>query len=207
TRRPASTVIPATVAGHASLVIARGSWVHRFPPSKESCRLPDEQRIAALAGRCGAAGSRPVRARGESTIARVVAVGVECFGSWRRCILRRVEAKLPDAPLPVALSHRIEPLYFAAPLQISGYVFESMPAVVVELSDGVHTGRGEAAGVYYLDDRPQHFRATIETHRGRIESGITRDELREFLPPGGARNALDCALWELEAQRAGVTPS
>ena len=45
---------------------------------------------------------------------------------------------------------------------------------------------------------------TLESLRDRIEAGITREELRELLPPGGARNALDCALWELEARLAGV---
>src|SRR3546814_3995383 len=46
--------------------------------------------------------------------------------------------------------------------------------------------------------------ATLEALRPRIEAGIDRDALRTLLPAGGARNALDCALWELEAQRAGV---
>src|SRR5205814_10309409 len=38
--------------------------------------------------------------------------------------------------------------------------------------------------------------------RSAIECGLTREELRSLLPPGGARNALDCALWELESHRA-----
>ena len=46
--------------------------------------------------------------------------------------------------------------------------------------------------------------ATLEAHRERIEAGLTREELRSLLPPGGARNALDCALWELESKRKGV---
>jgi len=44
---------------------------------------------------------------------------------------------------------------------------------------------------------------TIEALRPQIEAGIDRDSLRTLLPAGGARNALDCALWELEAQRTG----
>ena len=40
--------------------------------------------------------------------------------------------------------------------------------------------------------------------RDAIEAGVSREELRALLPPGGARNALDCALWELEASRAGI---
>ncbi len=79
-----------------------------------------------------------------------------------------------------------------------------MPATVVTLSDGKHEGRGEAAGVYYLNDTPDKMLATLEGLRETIEAGLTREALRDLLPPGGARNALDCALWELEARRAGV---
>src|SRR5690606_225822 len=86
----------------------------------------------------------------------------------------------------------------------AGHVFEAMPATVVTLHDGVHAGRGEAAGVYYNDDRPERMLATLEALRPRIEAGIDRDALRRLLPAGGARNALDCALWELESRRAGV---
>jgi L-alanine-DL-glutamate epimerase-like enolase superfamily enzyme len=43
--------------------------------------------------------------------------------------------------------------------------------------------------------------ATIEGARGAIEAGIDRTALQELLPPGGARNAIDCALWELDASR------
>lgn len=109
-----------------------------------------------------------------------------------------------QAPPRVTLTLHNEPLPLKAPFRISGYTFEAMPATVVRLHDGVHEGRGEAAGVYYLDDKPEGMLATLEGLRDTIEAGITREALRELLPPGGARNALDCALWELEARRAGV---
>lgn len=105
--------------------------------------------------------------------------------------------------MPICLELQLEPLPLAAPFRISGYVFDAMPAIVATLRDGSCTGRGEAAGVYYLDDRPEGMLATLEAHRAAIEAGISRDDARRLLPPGGARNALDCALWELEAQRAG----
>lgn len=104
----------------------------------------------------------------------------------------------------LSLAIHNEPLPLSAPFRISGYTFDAMPATVVTLSDGVHEGRGEAAGVYYLDDRPEGMLATLEQLRDTIEAGLTRTELRNLLPAGGARNALDCALWELEARRAGV---
>jgi L-alanine-DL-glutamate epimerase-like enolase superfamily enzyme len=75
---------------------------------------------------------------------------------------------------------------------------------VATLRQGGCVGRGEAAGVYYLDDRPDDILPRLESMRDVIEQGVTRGELRNLLPPGGARNALDCALWELEAARAGV---
>lgn len=107
-------------------------------------------------------------------------------------------------PPRVRMTLRSEPLPLKAPFRISGYVFEAMPATVVTLSDGTHEGRGEAAGVYYLDDTPDKMLATLEGLRDTVEADLTRDALRTLLPPGGARNALDCALWELEACRAGV---
>lgn len=96
-------------------------------------------------------------------------------------------------------------LRLAEPFVITGHVFHHVPVTRVELhQDGV-VGRGEAAGVYYRDDRPDDMLATIEALRGRIEAGLDREALRRLLPPGGARNALDCALWELEARRSGKT--
>ena len=92
----------------------------------------------------------------------------------------------------------------AEPFRISGYLFEAMPAIVVTLSDGAFSGHGEAAGVYYLGDDPAHMESEIERCRAAIEGGVDREVLRALLPAGGARNALDCALWELESQRAGI---
>lgn len=102
------------------------------------------------------------------------------------------------------LSLHNEPLPMAQPFRISGYVFEAMPATVVRLDDGKHDGLGEGAGVYYLDDVPEKMLATLEAHRDAIETGPSREDVRALLPPGGARNALDCALWELEARRANA---
>jgi L-alanine-DL-glutamate epimerase-like enolase superfamily enzyme len=95
----------------------------------------------------------------------------------------------------------VEKLRLSAPFRISGFVFEEQEVVVVTLDDGSHRGRGEASGVYYLGDTSQSMVAAIETVREAIEAGIDRAELQSLLPPGGARNAVDCALWELDAQR------
>ena len=102
------------------------------------------------------------------------------------------------------LKVQVEKLRLSAPFRISGFVFEEQDVVVVTLEDGRHQGRGEASGVYYLGDSAPTMVAEIEAARGEIEQGIDRAALQKRLPPGGARNAVDCALWELEAHRLGV---
>lgn len=109
-----------------------------------------------------------------------------------------------NVPLPLELELQNEPLRLAHPLRISGYVFEAMPATVVTLRRGGHSGRGEAAGVYYMDDRPEDMIRTLEALRPRIEAGLDRTALQQLLPSGGARNALDCALWALESCERGI---
>jgi L-Ala-D/L-Glu epimerase len=99
----------------------------------------------------------------------------------------------------------VEKLRLAAPFRISGFVFEEQDVVVATLDDGAHQGRGEASGVYYLNDTAQTIIAAIEAKRGEIEKGVDRAELQRLLPAGGARNAVDCALWELDARRS-TTP-
>src|SRR5579872_7478878 len=91
---------------------------------------------------------------------------------------------------------------FAEPFRISGYVFEAMPSVVATIGEGQIVGRGEAAGVYYLGDDQDNMLGIVEQVREEIEAGLSRNELQHRLPPGGARNALDCALWELEARQS-----
>ncbi|MEO7240512.1 MAG: dipeptide epimerase [Sphingomicrobium sp.] len=104
----------------------------------------------------------------------------------------------------LALSHQVETRRLNAPFRIAGYVFEDLELIVVTLDDGAHRGRGEAAGVYYLGDDTAHMVAALEAQRSAIEGCESREQLRSILPPGGTRNAVDCALWELEASRAGT---
>ena len=92
-----------------------------------------------------------------------------------------------------------------APFRITDTSFVSFDSIVVELSDGHFTGRGEALGVYYLNETRASMLEQIEARRSRIESGIDRHALQGLLPPGGVRNAIDCALWDLEAKSTGQT--
>jgi L-alanine-DL-glutamate epimerase-like enolase superfamily enzyme len=102
------------------------------------------------------------------------------------------------------LTYCVETHRLAAPFRISGFVFESSDVVVVELTDGSTTGRGEAAGVYYLNDNAPQIVEMLEAKREAIETCESRDQLRERMPPGGARNAVDCAMWDFEAKREGT---
>jgi L-alanine-DL-glutamate epimerase-like enolase superfamily enzyme len=106
--------------------------------------------------------------------------------------------------VPLALDYRVESFPLASPFRISGHVFTEAPVVVVTLSDGTHSGRGEAAGVYYLGDDIAAMTAAIDAVRREVEAGVTREALQSLLSAGGARNAIDCALWELEARRSGA---
>ena len=101
--------------------------------------------------------------------------------------------------MQLAVSREHIPL--SAPFTITGYTFTEMTVVVARVSERGAAGEGEAAGVYYLGDDADRMCAAIEDARRDIETGVDRESLRRLLPPGGARNALDCALWDLEAKR------
>src|SRR6516164_6096610 len=103
-------------------------------------------------------------------------------------------------PQTIGLQARAETLTLREPFQITGYTFPSVEILTITLSLDGQIGRGEACGVYYRGETVHSMREQIEAVRGGIEGGITRTELQEALPPGGARNALDCAMWDLEAK-------
>jgi L-alanine-DL-glutamate epimerase-like enolase superfamily enzyme len=75
--------------------------------------------------------------------------------------------------------------------------------VVAEIRSDAHMGRGECVPYARYGETVDSVVATIESVRPAIETGAGRDALSELLPPGAARNALDCALWDLAAKRAG----
>ena len=97
----------------------------------------------------------------------------------------------------------IERFPFHQPFRIAGHVFTDTAVLLAEIADGPHLGRGEAAGVYYTGDDADHMLAAARTAVAAIEAGADRQALQAMLPPGGARNALDCALWDLDAKLAG----
>jgi L-alanine-DL-glutamate epimerase-like enolase superfamily enzyme len=75
--------------------------------------------------------------------------------------------------------------------------------VTAEISDGARTGRGECVPYARYNETPESVLTDIEAMHNLIKTGLSRADLRHFMPPGAARNAIDCALWDLEAKQAG----
>ncbi len=98
----------------------------------------------------------------------------------------------------------IEKWPLVAPFRITGYTWENIEVLLVTLEREGKVGRGEASGVYYRNDTTASMLRQIESIRGAIEAGTDRLAAQKLLPPGGARNALDAALWDLEAKLSGT---
>lgn len=77
--------------------------------------------------------------------------------------------------------------------------------LVVEIHEMGKVGRGECERTDLLEPGSPNVVAEINSVLAKIEAGITRQELLQALPPGNARNAIDCALFELEAKLAGIS--
>ncbi len=90
------------------------------------------------------------------------------------------------------------------PFAISRGVRSEARVVVVEVHEDGRVGRGEAGGVAYRGETPESMLAQIEQARPAIEGGCDRRELLRLMPAGGARHAVDAALWDLEAKLTGV---
>jgi L-alanine-DL-glutamate epimerase-like enolase superfamily enzyme len=75
--------------------------------------------------------------------------------------------------------------------------------VVAELSDGTARGRGECLPYARYGESIASVTAAIEALRAPLAAGLDRQGLQQAMPPGAARNALDCAFWDLEAKRSG----
>ena len=76
--------------------------------------------------------------------------------------------------------------------------------LMAEIAEGPHRGRGESTPYPRYGESVEGCLAEVEGVREAIEAGADRSALQPLLPPGAARNALDCALWDLEAKAAGA---
>ena len=75
--------------------------------------------------------------------------------------------------------------------------------VVASVRGGGHIGRGECVPYARYGENVEGVVRTIEGSAGALAKGLDRMGLQTLLPAGAARNALDCALWDLEAKIAG----
>jgi L-Ala-D/L-Glu epimerase len=101
------------------------------------------------------------------------------------------------------LSVRIERWPLASAFTISRGSKAEAVVVLAELDDGTHRGRGECVPYARYGETPDGVVAAIEAMRPVLRRGLDRAALQDAMPAGAARNALDCAYWDLGAKQAG----
>jgi L-alanine-DL-glutamate epimerase-like enolase superfamily enzyme len=101
------------------------------------------------------------------------------------------------------LTVRGESWPLAAPFRISRGTKVAAEVVAVEIREGAAVGRGESVPYARYGETLESVLAQVRGIEGRITAGLSREDLQQALPPGAARNALDCALWDLSARLSG----
>lgn len=91
--------------------------------------------------------------------------------------------------------------------RISRSVLTTIPTLRVSITEAGFTGRGECRPYARYDEDCQSVSQQILSLQSQLEKGLSRLDLQTSLPAGAARNAIDCALWDLEAKQTGKTVS
>jgi L-Ala-D/L-Glu epimerase len=104
---------------------------------------------------------------------------------------------------PITLTVRTERWPIAGAFTISRGAKTEALVVVAELADGMHRGRGECVPYARYGETLEGVAAAIAALAPAIAQGLDRASLQSAMPAGAARNAVDCAFWDLEAKRAG----
>src|SRR5215472_5391309 len=104
---------------------------------------------------------------------------------------------------PPRLRATIERWPIAGAFTISRGSKTQAEVVVAEVYDGLYRGRGECVPYRRYNETPEGVAAAISALAPEVARGLDRAELQGLLPAGAARNAVDCALWDLAAKRAG----
>jgi len=107
------------------------------------------------------------------------------------------------ATMPLSLTVRTERWPIAGAFSISRGAKTEAQVVVAELNDGRHRGRGECVPYARYDETVAGVMAALGAIGNKLAFGLDRKALQNAMPAGAARNALDCAFWDLEAKRAG----
>jgi L-alanine-DL-glutamate epimerase-like enolase superfamily enzyme len=119
---------------------------------------------------------------------------------WRQPAAMDIPNPL-NLPLTLTLSPERWPI--AGSFVISRGAKTEAVVVVAELRDGKARGRGECVPYARYGESVASVIAALEAMRAQLAAGLDRQALQQAMPPGAARNALDCAFWDLEAKRSG----
>ena len=103
-------------------------------------------------------------------------------------------------PQRLTVTHRSWPL--AQPFATAHGVKSTVDTVVAEISDGDSRGRGEGVPLPRAGESIESVVAQLNALKSAVTSGLNRETIQGALPPGAARNALDCAFWAIDANRA-----
>lgn len=107
--------------------------------------------------------------------------------------------------MPRSLRAQHDRFALSRPFRISRGVKTAADVVTVTIAQGEVAGRGEGVPYPRYGESIESALDEIEAARAAIEAGATRDELLTTMRPGAARNAVDCALWDLEARLSGCS--
>ncbi|NUS69082.1 MAG: dipeptide epimerase [Ensifer adhaerens] len=103
--------------------------------------------------------------------------------------------------MSLSLDASVEHFPIAGTFTISRGSKTTASVVTCRIGDGVHTGSGECVPYGRYGETIDTVLAEIASIRPRIEAGLSRADLQREMEPGAARNAVDCALWDLEAKQ------
>ncbi len=107
--------------------------------------------------------------------------------------------------MPRVLSAVVERYPIRGAFTISRGSKTEAEVICCTIAQGGSTGRGECVPYRRYGETIESVIAAIEVARPLVEAGISRRALLDSVPPGAARNAIDCALWDLEAKQSGIS--
>ena len=107
---------------------------------------------------------------------------------------------MAPSPQRLTVTSRAWPL--ARPIMTADGIRTTVEVVVAEISDVASRGRGECVPLPRYGETVASVIAELEAMKGAVTSGLSRDTLQGAMPAGAARNALDCAFWDMDAKRA-----
>jgi L-alanine-DL-glutamate epimerase-like enolase superfamily enzyme len=113
-------------------------------------------------------------------------------------------AKPEQKSMPRVISVEAERFPIAGTFTISRGSKTEAEVLTCTIRDGDHVGRGECVPYRRYGETVASVCAQIDAMTDRIASGLHRASLLHAMPAGAARNAVDCALWDLEAKASGV---